>query len=163
MAAMAIPIEPASDASEPDRDSELRMVESCAGVLSVSEFQTDHTALRRILDDTPWRLTTAGSCHEAFQKLCRNYPLVVFTDSSLPDGTWKEVLEAIARFKRPYSFLVVTSRQADDRLWSEVLHLGGYDVLSKPLVDEDVRRVLDSVWKRRRPAALRARVLGEGS
>jgi DNA-binding response OmpR family regulator len=42
--------------------------------------------------------------------------------------------------------LIVTSRFADDYLWSEVLNFGGYDVLSKPFSEEEVRHVFASVW-----------------
>ena len=163
MAAIAAPIETTSDAAERELESSMRLVDPGARILSVSECKTDHTTLRRIIDDTPWKMTTAASCKEALQKLYDTYPLVVFSDSSLPDGTWKDVLDAIWHFEAPHSLLVVTSRLADEGLWSEVLHLGGYDVLSKPLVHEEVLRVLESVWRRRVQAVPQTRVLRAGS
>ena len=147
MAAIDTPIAPVFDVLEKESGRTIGLAETPARILSVSEFQTDHTALRRIVDDTHWRLTTARSCGEALQKLGYIDALVIFCESSLPDGTWKDILESIASFEKPPS-LVVTSRLADESLWSEVLNLGGYDVLSKPFIQEDVLRVLTSVWLR---------------
>jgi hypothetical protein len=37
----------------------------------------------------------------------------------------------------------VADRFADERLWGEVLNLGGYDLLTKPFVREEVLHVLE--------------------
>lgn len=163
MAAAVNTVPCAFDAVEKEFDSSVRLVEPRARILSVSEFQTDHTALRRIVDNTQWRLTTAASCHEAFEKLSQLYPLVVFSECTLPDGSWKDVLDLTLRFDEPYPLLVVTSRLADDSLWSEVLHRGGHDVLMKPLVEDEVRRVLESVWTHRAHPLRHTRILRAGS
>jgi DNA-binding NtrC family response regulator len=163
MAAMITPIASGYGAVENEAGTRVRLVQPCARILSVSRRQTDHTVLRRIIDDTQWRLTSAASCREAFEKLCDAYPLVVFSDSSLPDGTWKDIFELLSRFDEPHSFLVVASSLADERLWSEVLNLGGYDVLMKPLIEAEVRRVLDSIWARRTHSVPRTHVFTAGS
>jgi DNA-binding NtrC family response regulator len=148
MAAIETPVAPAFDAVETDSDSLVRPLEPRAQILSVSECRTDHTALRRIIDNTQWRLATADSRREALQKLCSIETFVVFCECTLPDGTWKDVLKLTSELEKPPLF-IVTSRQANEALWSEVLSLGGYDVLSKPLVEDQVRRVLASVWTNR--------------
>jgi DNA-binding NtrC family response regulator len=163
MAALAAPIEDTLETVETDFESDSRFIEPRAHILSVSEYQSDHSTLRRIVDDTQWRLTTAGSCRQAFEKLCESYPMVVFSESSLPDGDWKDILGTISRFNPPHSLLVVASRLADERLWSEVIHLGGYDVLTKPLMHDEVRRVLESIWTWRAPAVPHTRILRAGS
>lgn len=145
MAAIAAPIDSTLDSVEKDFES-LRLIEPQPYILSVSECQTDHTALRRILDNTQWRLVTARSCHETFEKLGSKRPMVVLCESSLPDGTWKDVLAATTRFDDPRPVLVVTSAFADEHLWSEVFRLGGYDVLTKPLIADQVLRLLASIW-----------------
>ena len=65
----------------------------------------------------------------------------------LEDGTWKSVLGHIRGEAHP-PLLVVTSRVADEHLWAEVLNLGGYDVLAKPFIAEEVRHVCTtaSLW-----------------
>lgn len=159
MAAIAGPIDSTLDSVEKDFES-LRLIEPRPHILSVSECQTDHTALRRILDNTQWRLVTARSCHEAFEKLSSKRPMVALCESSLPDGTWKDVLAATTRFNDPRPVLVVTSAFADESLWSEVFRLGGYDVLTKPLIEDQVLRLLASIWTGR---ARRVRTSGGAS
>jgi DNA-binding response OmpR family regulator len=61
----------------------------------------------------------------------------------MPDGSWKDLLEYIARV-RASSVLVVTSELADESLWAEVLNLGSYDVLAQPFDREEVTRVVKS-------------------
>jgi DNA-binding response OmpR family regulator len=137
-----------SDILENTSVSAVRLVEPSPCILSVSELQRDHTALLRIVDDTHWWVETANTCREALQKVPHIGALAIFVDSVLPDGNWKDVLALAITLEEP-PLLVVTSRLADDTLWSEVLNLGGYDVLIKPLVKEEVRRVLASIWTHR--------------
>jgi len=144
MAAMESPIV-AMDAAENAYGSVLQLVEPRARILSVSDCQLDHAALGRMVDAKEWQLTTAGNCQDAEVSLSRLGALVVFTDSVLPDGTWKDLLAMISSLDEP-PLLVVTSRLADEHLWSEVLNLGGYDVLVKPFVEREVKHVLASVW-----------------
>jgi DNA-binding response OmpR family regulator len=111
------------------------------GILSISAFAKDHEALRRILSDPEWQITCADSCHQAIGRLCRNRPAVIICERHLPDGTWRDLLSHIADLIDPPA-LVVTSEGPDDHLLSEVLSLGGYHVLSKPFVADEVKRVL---------------------
>ena len=113
-------------------------------ILSVSGSQSDHTALCRIVENTQWRVTTAATCSEAWQKLPCTSALAIFSESFLPDGSWKDLLELTSTLDKP-PVLIVTSRLADDFLWSEVLNLGVYDVLLKPLVKDEVLRMLASI------------------
>ncbi len=61
-------------------------------------------------------------------------------ERDLPDGNWRDVLDAASARPDPPP-LIVTSRLADDHLWAEVLNLGGYDVLAQPFDHDEVRRV----------------------
>jgi DNA-binding response OmpR family regulator len=136
------------DALENASESAIRLVELKPNILSVSGSQSDHKALRRIVDNTQWRVTTADTCRETRQKLAHIGALAIFSESFLPDGSWKDLLELTSTLDQP-PVLVVTSRLADDFLWSEVLNLGAYDVLLKPLVKDEVLRMLASICTHR--------------
>jgi len=110
-------------------------------VLMVSGDKQDHGRLRKILTATTWRLRTAETYTQALAVLQRDRPAILLCEASLPDGSWKDILSQIAAFP-DVPLLIVVSGNADERLWSEVLNLGGYDVLSKPLEDEEVLRTL---------------------
>jgi len=148
MAAIETPIDSGMEKLERTFGAILQLAEPKPCVLSISESQTDHASLGGILNNTQWRLFTAKTCGEALEQLHSIGALVIFCECRLPDGGWKDVLERISGFEEP-PFLVVTSTLADEVLWSEVLNLGGYDVLSKPLVTEEVQHVLASIWNRR--------------
>jgi CheY-like chemotaxis protein len=126
-----------------------RAAEDCSQirVLSISRNAEDHTALRRILSGLPWVVSAAANCQQAVKQLCREKISLIFCESLLEDGTWKNILGQIRLDSHP-PLLVVTSRVADEHLWAEVLNLGGYDVLAKPFNPEEVRHVCTtaSLW-----------------
>ena len=110
-------------------------------ILSVSTVAADHHTLRRILNDQLWQIDIASSYREAVAYFCRNRVDIVICESHLPDGTWKDLLGHIAEMLAPPA-LVVTSGAVDAHFRSEVRALGGYDLITKPLDAEEVRRVL---------------------
>lgn len=119
-----------------------RGVQSAADVvLSISPLAEDHAVLRRILDADRRQVEVAGSCEEAFRLLSSCLVSAIITNDALPDGGWARILAHVQAQSRPPN-LIVASRLADERLWAEVLNLGGYDLLMKPFVADEVRRVV---------------------
>jgi DNA-binding NtrC family response regulator len=86
-----------------------------------------------------WNVRPAQSCSEARRHLSELDGPVVICESHLPDGSWKDLLEA-----QP---LIVTDRAADEALWAEVLNLGGFDVLAQPFDPTEVSRVVASAGR----------------
>jgi DNA-binding response OmpR family regulator len=78
---------------------------------------------------------------EGLKVLSAETPAVAVCEADLPDGSWRDVLEATPDLS-PNTQLVVTSLHADEVLWAEVLNLGGYDVLSKPFHPAEVMWVM---------------------
>jgi len=119
-----------------------RGVQSAADVvLSISPLAEDHAVLRRILHADRRQVEVAGCCEEAFRLLSSCPVSTIITNDALPDGGWARILGHVQAQSRPPN-LIVASRLADERLWAEVLNLGGYDVLIKPFVADEVRRVV---------------------
>jgi DNA-binding response OmpR family regulator len=119
-----------------------RGLEDSAGVvLSISHVNEDHAVLKRILDPEDWQVQGADCCEEAFRRLSSCPVSAIITNDALPDGDWMRILRHAQAQSRPPN-LIVASRLADERLWAEVLNLGGYDVLIKPFVADEVRRVV---------------------
>lgn len=114
-------------------------------VLLISPFDEDHLDLRRILQHTKWQQYGAHTQAEALAFVRAHPTSVAICESELPDGTWKDLLFRLAPMKHPPA-VVVTSRLADEVLWSEVLHLGGYNVLAKPLDSKEVFHVVTFAW-----------------
>jgi len=111
--------------------------------LLVGEFADERLLLREIFRNCGWRLFEASDRRQALQALERNPVRVVITETSLPSGDWRKVLQDLRKLPVPPQ-LVVTSRLADDHLWAEVLNIGGFDVLARPLDRDEVERVVAS-------------------
>jgi DNA-binding NtrC family response regulator len=128
--------------------------EKCT-VLAVTPCREDQAALRQIFSHSCWKLHQAVGYRDALSILRSDRMPVVLCDSRLPDGDWKDLLSQIAILTDPPQ-LIVSSMQADDQLWSEVLHMGGYDVLAKPLDSTEVLRAVRAAAQRwtdlRKPA-----------
>jgi DNA-binding response OmpR family regulator len=112
-------------------------------VLCISGNPEDYKGLRRMVDRNLWHVISANTRQIGIRRLPKGVH-VVFCECTLPDGTWKDILNCIVAMESPPQ-LVVMSRLADAYLWSEVLNLGGFDVLAKPLVEKEVRQVLEAV------------------
>jgi len=83
-------------------------------------------------------------CKEA-QQMLETHPLVqaVVTDTTLPDGDWRRVLEIVDQSCRKIE-VVVCLRLGDPKLWLDVLEQGGYDVLVEPFTHNEVRRIVEA-------------------
>jgi len=92
---------------------------------------------------------SVGDCNEA-RRMLESQPAVqvVVTDTALPDGDWRRVLE-IVRQSSPNVEVIVRSRLADPKLWLDVLEQGGYDVLVEPYQCADVQRIVEGAAAKR--------------
>lgn len=121
-------------------------------LLFCSSLPEEHTVLRRILAQSPWKLESASNARQCLRRL-RGYPSItaVICGRDLPDGDWRSILRQLdALPERP--IFMVSARLADDRLWSEALNLGAFDVLrSAPFEREAVERATENArlaWNR---------------
>ena len=127
-------------------------------LLSISGNPDDHKTLNRIVDHKVWQVVTARTCRSGIRRLEKGVD-VIFSECSLADGTWKDIMNRVAVIAASPP-LIVTSRLADAYLWSEVLNLGGFDVLAKPLNENEVRQVLAAVTRFRLSGGRRVRTAG---
>ena len=124
--------------AERDKRNTLWIISSCG---------EDPIRLGHILGGSNWNVRGVRTCREATVLLPENPPPVVICERDLPDGNWKDILEALTLLAPPPS-LIVASRLADEYLWVEVLHLGGCDVLAKPFDEEEVLWAVTSAGRR---------------
>lgn len=114
-------------------------------VVVVSDDEENRASLRRIFGENGWYVRESRGITEFRRSLKPRWSGVVLTETSLPDGTWKDVL-SLANSVCPDAQIVVTSRLADDYLWAEVLNRGAFDLLAQPLDRTEVIRVGTSAW-----------------
>jgi len=124
----------------------IALAQKTAAVLIVSPAEEDHISLGHILGGSNWRVRAVCTCLEALAVLREKQTQVVICERDLPDGHWKDILDALTLMAHSPP-LIVTSRLADEYLWGQVLNLGGYDVLAKPLDEKEVLWALNSAWR----------------
>jgi DNA-binding NtrC family response regulator len=111
-------------------------------VLVVSGSGEIDLRLRQALNAAGVAVRVVRSCAEA-QKLLNGkiLPAALFCETSLPDGTWTDVLSftAVARKQVP---VVIVSRVVDIELYLNALENGAADFIVPPFCQQDVSRVM---------------------
>ena len=99
------------------------------------------------------RTSQARTCREAWHALsAANPPHLVFTGTTLPDGTWAEVLFLAARAPAFVNVIVVAGLP-DVKFYVQVIERGAFDFIAPPFVAGELAHVVrcaaDNVLSRR--------------
>jgi DNA-binding NtrC family response regulator len=90
---------------------------------------------------------------------------LVFTDTTLPDGTWADILAEAEKAAQPVNVIVV-ARVVDTRFYIEAIQTGAFDFLAPPFAASDlayvVRSALDNVPTRRKARLVVANTVEKG-
>ena len=114
------------------------------------------TELEAALEKLAVRVGRARTLAEACHVLsAANLPLLVFTESELPDANWADVVSLSARVASPVSVIVV-GQEIDTKLYVSVIEGGGYDFMAPPFEALDLEHVVrcaaDNALMRRQAA-----------
>ena len=90
------------------------------GVLFVSPHREDATLLSRMLSSLPVPFEHVADLQHASATIQAEPYQVILTEATLPDGTWRDVLD-MARRVVPAPAVIVTDAAADARFWAEAL------------------------------------------
>ena len=114
-------------------------------VVAIAPDGRDKQALSSFSVHGQWDLALAGSCEEALELLKNTRAAVILCDRDLPGIDWRDALQLLAA-SRPDCSIILASSVNDEYLWDEVIHKGGYDVLAKPLQEEQTVRAVNLAW-----------------
>jgi DNA-binding NtrC family response regulator len=103
-------------------------------------------SLKRIVVRERWRLNTFETVAGVKAFIRRTRVPVMLTEATLPDGTWRDLLQATEDL-RPRPLVIITCKSPDHRLWAEALSCGAYDVLAQPFDIREVNYVISSAWR----------------
>ena len=100
--------------------------------------------LLKVLESCGIKVLPVGDCNEA-RRILRNQPSVpvVITDSTLPDGDWRRILDIVAQGSANVE-VVVSLRLGEHAIWLDILEQGGYDVLVEPYQHEEIQRIVEA-------------------
>ncbi len=101
----------------------------------------DRRLLTEICSRNQWHLLLTDTCEDAWTALDKLKAPVILCDRDLPGRGWRETVEDLASSPQR-ACIILVSEVVDTYLLNEVVRTGGYDVLSKPLREDDVVRAV---------------------
>jgi len=116
-------------------------------VIGLVTSNEDRRLLTEMCSRNRWHLLFTDTCEEARIALHKLKAPVILCDRDLPGRGWRETVEDLASSSHR-ACIILVSEVVDAYLWNEVVRTGGYDVLSKPLREDEVVRAvrLASYW-----------------
>ena len=111
-------------------------------------------SLKPVLRDLSVETLSVRTCEEAGRLITQTEPQLVFTDTSLPDGSWADVVRIAERACSPVDVIVVGAKE-DIRLYLSALEEGAFDFVLPPFEHEALEFVVESAQQdvRRRKSA----------
>jgi DNA-binding NtrC family response regulator len=95
-------------------------------------------ALAKLAVPTEWA-QTLGEARHVLSRV--NPPLLVFTESELPDGNWAEVVSLSAQASSPVSVIVV-GQEIDTKLYASAIEVGAFDFIAPPFHPLELAHVI---------------------
>jgi DNA-binding response OmpR family regulator len=127
-------------------------------VLAVFPSAIERAAILDLAACHGWHMTVCAALAAAEKELALRQPALILYDRDTPGLEWQDAIELLAQSAQA-SPIILVSGVADDYLWQEVNHLGGYDVLTKPLNPEAVAQGVRLAWSFFRSGFRRRRAL----
>jgi len=114
-------------------------------VIGLLASDADRQALAGICRRNQWHLLFAETCEDARTALDKLKAPVILCDRDLPGKEWRGAVADLAASPHR-ACVILVSAVVDSYLWYEVARTGGFDLLSKPLREEDVIRAVRLAW-----------------
>jgi FixJ family two-component response regulator len=125
--------------------SEERPPDSDIAIVGLVIDEQDRRLLAGLGSRNQWGVTFADNFETAQALSIQLRAAAVLCDRYVPGREWREVVATLSQSHHRPCVLLVSS-VVDDYLWNEVVRRGGYDVLSKPLREEDLVRAIKLAW-----------------
>lgn len=108
--------------------------------------ERDREILASVAARNQWVLKFADTCGQAWSGLNRLKAPIILCDRRLPGVDWRDMVYMMASSSHR-ACAILLSNVADDYLWNEVNRVGGFDVLSAPLREDDLVRSVRMAWR----------------
>jgi PleD family two-component response regulator len=115
-------------------------------ILVASQREEDHRRVRESLEKGQWLIVDARDFRAALSLTqCVVFPVIV-CDRDFLEQDGHSAVRSLAGGWRTASLIWLTD-QLDSGLWENLLEQGGFDVLMRPLNEDDFLAVLDSAYR----------------
>ena len=108
-----------------------------AGIVCLLSDPEDLRKMTSLASAQRWQIAFARSRAEAE----RAHADIILVDRDMAGPDWRGTMTALSALART-TCIILVSRAADESLWNEVVSHGGYEILSKPLREEEVVRAI---------------------
>jgi len=114
-------------------------------LLVISQDRGCQERMKNLAEFYGWDLLLCPTCKSAAAlPESASIPIVV-CDTDRLDMNWRDAFQLFLNADR--SRCVVLCTQSDDnRLWQEVIRFGGYDLIRKPIHEEQIVRTIQFAW-----------------
>jgi DNA-binding NtrC family response regulator len=114
-------------------------------VVMIYDQHEPSEALKRVLRHLGMEIHSVHTCQEASRLLLKQpgSAEMIFTDTTLPDGTWEDVL-LLAQQSHEFLPVIVVSRVVDIDLYLKALESGAFDLVTPPFLSYDLANVTGS-------------------
>ena len=112
-------------------------------VLLVHDQPHPLESLKPVLRDLSVETFSVRTCEEAGQLITQTELQLVFTDTSLPDGSWADVVRMAEMASSPVDVIVVGAKE-DMRLYLSALEGGAFDFVLPPFEHDALEFVVES-------------------
>jgi DNA-binding NtrC family response regulator len=127
--------------------------EAGSAILAVLASAADRELVTKLASDNGWSLALTMTSEEGLARLAERQIAVVIVDRDLAESDWRTMVRSFT-WQNPPPCIILASPVSDHYLFEEVIHQGGYDIVSKPLKLEEMRRIARlafTFWKSRLP------------
>ena len=124
------------------------MNDRCFALL-VHERPAPLESLKSALKDLSVETYSVRSCTGAKLLIPQTQPLLVFTDTVLPDGSWRDVIELAENAGSPVNVIVVGTHQ-DVKFYLTALECGAFDFVLPPFEHEALDFIVQSACRNAR-------------
>ncbi|MDP1853746.1 MAG: sigma-54 dependent transcriptional regulator [Candidatus Omnitrophota bacterium] len=118
-------------------------------ILVVDDEPLIRKSLHEILRLEGYKVISASSATEALQKIKENNVNIVITDVKMPGMDGIELLKAIKKDKPKVSVILITGH-GNIETAVEAMKLGAFDYVTKPLVDNEIKIIIQKISEQRK-------------
>jgi AmiR/NasT family two-component response regulator len=101
--------------------------------------------LKEMAEFYGWDLFLCADCPEAESVLAAEHVPIVICDHERLHISWHDAIRLFLA-SDPSRCIILCSKADNDYLWHEVIGCGGYDVIRKPLREEQVVQTVNFAW-----------------
>jgi DNA-binding NtrC family response regulator len=119
-----------------------------ASILLVDDDRHILESMSQWLGELGYSVDTAASCEEALRKVNKNQYQLGIVDVRLPDGDGFDILRHCREHAKQMTTILVTGYGSVD-VGIEALREGAFDLLTKPLIDQELEMAIDRALSQR--------------